>query len=142
MSRQDRSLARSGQFLLLAALAWSASACAATVSAGIPGPVYSEGRHDEGRYDYDGGPLSIPPGHLPPPGECRVWYPGVPPGQQPPPTSCDRAMYRAPAGAWVLYRPDRKEVHTRVIHDRRPGVVVDVRVFDAQRGRYLRSRRP
>jgi hypothetical protein len=31
----------------------------------------------------------IPPGHLPPPGECRVWYPGVPPGHQPPPFKCD-----------------------------------------------------
>jgi hypothetical protein len=30
----------------------------------------------------------IPSGHLPPPGECRVWYPGVPPGQQPPPFRC------------------------------------------------------
>jgi hypothetical protein len=30
----------------------------------------------------------IPPGHLPPPGECRTWYPGVPPGHQPPPHRC------------------------------------------------------
>ncbi len=30
----------------------------------------------------------IPPGHMPPPGECRVWQPGVPPGQQPPPYRC------------------------------------------------------
>ncbi|WP_149537586.1 hypothetical protein [Siccirubricoccus phaeus] len=27
----------------------------------------------------------IPPGHLPPPGEARAWYPGLPPGHQPPP---------------------------------------------------------
>ncbi|HEX8257297.1 MAG TPA: hypothetical protein VF589_06660 [Allosphingosinicella sp.] len=33
----------------------------------------------------------VPPGHLPPPGECRVWKPGVPPGHQPPPTSCRAA---------------------------------------------------
>jgi hypothetical protein len=33
----------------------------------------------------------IPPGHLPPPGECRVWYNGRPPGHQPPPTSCQEA---------------------------------------------------
>lgn len=33
----------------------------------------------------------IPPGHMPPPGECRVWYAGVPPGQQPPPTGCREA---------------------------------------------------
>lgn len=30
----------------------------------------------------------IPPGHYPPPGMCRVWYPGRPPGQQPPVTNC------------------------------------------------------
>ena len=30
----------------------------------------------------------IPPGHLPPPGECRVWRPGIPPGHQPPPFRC------------------------------------------------------
>jgi hypothetical protein len=29
----------------------------------------------------------IPPGHLPPPGECRVWYRGVSPGHQPPPSN-------------------------------------------------------
>ena len=30
----------------------------------------------------------IPPGHLPPPGECRAWYPDLPPGHQPPPFRC------------------------------------------------------
>ena len=35
------------------------------------------------------GRYGVPPGHLPPPGECRVWYPGVPPGHQPPPFKCD-----------------------------------------------------
>jgi len=33
----------------------------------------------------------VPPGHLPPPGACRVWYDGRPSGQQPPPTSCREA---------------------------------------------------
>ena len=27
----------------------------------------------------------IPPGHMPPPGEGRLWFPDRPPGQQPPP---------------------------------------------------------
>lgn len=31
---------------------------------------------------------SIPNGHLPPPGECRVWYPDRPAGHQPPPFKC------------------------------------------------------
>jgi hypothetical protein len=30
----------------------------------------------------------VPPGHLPPPGECRLWFPDRPPGQQPPPGRC------------------------------------------------------
>ena len=33
----------------------------------------------------------IPPGHLPPAGQCRVWYDNLPPGRQPAPTTCDRA---------------------------------------------------
>jgi len=30
----------------------------------------------------------VPPGHMPGPGMCRVWYPGVPPGHQPPAVPC------------------------------------------------------
>ena len=30
----------------------------------------------------------IPPGQMPPSGQCRVWYDGVPPGRQPRATSC------------------------------------------------------
>jgi hypothetical protein len=41
----------------------------------------------------------------------------------------------------IFYRPDREEVHARVIDRRRPGVVVEVRVYAAETGRYLRSRR-
>ncbi|MGH9383469.1 MAG: hypothetical protein ACRD2N_04180 [Vicinamibacterales bacterium] len=37
-----------------------------------------------------GGP-DIPPGQLPPPGTCRVWYEGLPPGRQPGPMSCREA---------------------------------------------------
>jgi hypothetical protein len=49
--------------------------------------------------------VDIPPGHMPPPGECRPWFPGAPPGRQPPPGDCDRLLDSAPAGAWVLFRP-------------------------------------
>jgi hypothetical protein len=34
-------------------------------------------------------PDSIPYGHRPPPGMCRVWLPGVAPGQQSPPVPCE-----------------------------------------------------
>lgn len=37
------------------------------------------------------GAQRVPPGHLPPPGQCRVWYDRRPPGQQPAPTSCANA---------------------------------------------------
>lgn len=52
----------------------------------------------------------IPPGHLPPPGECRVWYDGVPPGQQPPPTSCAEAhrMASRSRDARVIYGDDAR----------------------------------
>lgn len=59
----------------------------------------------QGRKDSQG----IPPGHLPPPGECRVWYDGRPPGQQPPPTDCREAERIASrdGNARVIYGEDR-----------------------------------
>ena len=47
----------------------------------------------------------VPAGHLPPAGECRVWYDGRPPGQQPPPTDC-RSAERVASREWdarVIY---------------------------------------
>jgi len=49
----------------------------------------------------------IPPGHLPPPGMCRVWHDGVPPGHQPPATSCAAARYEAArSGGRLIYGGD------------------------------------
>jgi hypothetical protein len=45
---------------------------------------------------------NIPPGHMPPPGQCRIWYPERPPGQQPPPGDCEELRYDVPPGAWLL----------------------------------------
>ncbi len=44
----------------------------------------------------------IPPGHYPPPGQCRVWVPGVPPGQQSPPGACATLRLRVPAHAYLI----------------------------------------
>ncbi|HJU64382.1 MAG TPA: hypothetical protein VJ596_01835 [Gemmatimonadaceae bacterium] len=123
------------------AVALAASGCTTTMIGGAPerapNVVVVQPEHDRR-------PLGVPPGHLPPPGECRLWFPGRPPGHQPRPGNCGRVEREAPAGAWVLYRPerDRRVVHARVIDPRRTGVVVVVRVYDANRGTYLRAERP
>ena len=46
---------------------------------------------------------NIPPGHLPPPGECRIWYSDRPPGHQPPPGDCRVLSSRVPPGAQLIY---------------------------------------
>ena len=85
--------------------------------------------------------LGIPPGHLPPPGQCKVWIPGDPPGHQAKARGCDGIEATAPAGSWVLYRPgkDKKVVHVREMDRREVGLVIHVRVYDASSGKYLRE---
>ncbi len=85
--------------------------------------------------------LKIPPGHYPPPGKCRVWYPGQPPGHQPPATSCHTARGDRPAGAWVLYRPpnEKKVIEVTAYDGLKPKVVVWVRLYDAKTGEFLRA---
>ena len=51
----------------------------------------------------DGTVFRIPPGHYPPPGACRIWFPERPPGQQPAPGECDVLDRRVPAGAYLIY---------------------------------------
>jgi hypothetical protein len=69
--------------------------------------------------------LKVPPGHLPPPGQCRVWLPNVPPGHQPAPQDCASASYSAPPGAWVITNQgDRYRVN--VYDVQRPNVLQQV----------------
>jgi len=78
-------------------------------------PVYGQDRSGPA----DRGPRGrhkarIPPGHLPPPGACRVWAPGRPPGHQSPPTSCRTAYRQARrSGALVVH-------HSGAVRGRRP----------------------
>lgn len=62
-----------------------------------------------GRYSADA--QGVPPGYLPPPGTCRVWYDGRPPGHQPEATSCAAAerVARRDRYARVIYGGDRRE---------------------------------
>jgi len=46
----------------------------------------------------------IPPGHMPPPGKCRIWFPDRPPGHQPPPGDCWQLERQVPPGAWLIRR--------------------------------------
>ena len=88
--------------------------------------------------------LDIPPGHLPPPGECRVWSPGKPPGHQPPPGPCERLRYRVPAGAWLIQRPSDKPEHVDVsVYDsHRPGIVITIGIFAVDTGAFIRQMSP
>ena len=64
------------------------------------------GRGNSGRREM--GPDKVPPGHLPAPGECRVWVDGVPPGRQAAPTDCATARRDARrSGGRVIYGSDR-----------------------------------
>ena len=80
--------------------------------------------------------LGIPPGHLPPPGLCKIWIPGNPPGRQAKARNCNNIERAAPAGSWILYRPseDRKVVRVQVVDSRRTGVIVHRRIYDVARG--------
>ncbi|MGH7674898.1 MAG: hypothetical protein ACREMV_06455 [Gemmatimonadales bacterium] len=90
--------------------------------------------------------IGVPPGHLPAVGYCRVWIPGTPPGRQPGQKSrrCQGIGAEAPAGSWILHRPstDPKLLHVRVVDSRRSGVVIRVRVYEADTGKFLREEAP
>ena len=70
----------------------------------VPSVAFAQGR-GRGNDRVGGGAQRVPPGHMPPPGQCRVWIDGRPPGQQPPPTDCrsaERAASRT-GNARVIY---------------------------------------
>ncbi|OPY77218.1 MAG: hypothetical protein A4E65_02816 [Syntrophorhabdus sp. PtaU1.Bin153] len=81
--------------------------------------------------------LSIPPGHYPPPGECRIWYPDRPPGQQPPSAGCSQV----PPGAWVITHPKDRSgyAHVTVYDPQRPGSVYVEGEFDIGSGTFIRA---
>jgi hypothetical protein len=58
-----------------------------------PRPVYQPAPHQA---------VHIPPGHMPPPGKCRIWYPDRPPGHQGPVGKCGKLQYQVPPGAILV----------------------------------------
>jgi hypothetical protein len=92
MRRQDRRVPRaaSGAVRVAMTAALLATTLAGCVVYREPAPVY----HEQ--------PVKVPPGHLPPPGQCRIWYPGTPPGHQPPPGPCHVLRHQVPAGAILV----------------------------------------
>jgi hypothetical protein len=77
------------------------SGCAALGTVRVERESGSVTVHQGERY-YSDAPPAIPPGHMPPPGKCRIWYPDLPPGQQPPPGDCRELAYGLPPGTWLI----------------------------------------
>lgn len=77
---------------------------AALVVASLAGCV-AYGGHGGAPYHgrYPASSVNIPEGHMPPPGECRIWYPDRPPGQQPPPGDCRELQHHVPPGAILVH---------------------------------------
>jgi hypothetical protein len=71
-------------------------------------------RNEGGRYSAEA--QGIPPGYLPAPGMCRVWYDGRPPGHQPRATRCPDAerVARRDRAARVVYGGDRLPASPRL----------------------------
>lgn len=83
--------------------------CSRQMATGTPVPRDPDGRvvavrgNAGGNGGIHGRSVHIPPGHYPPPGECRIWYPSRPPGHQPPSGRCERFVGHVPFGAFLLY---------------------------------------
>lgn len=77
------------------------------------------------------GDLGIPKGHLPPPSECKVWFPGKPRGHQPPPQSCASALRSVPLGAWVITH-EGSRYKVSIFDGVKRGVLEEVLYYSAQ----------
>lgn len=69
------------------------------ISIGTGGSGGPRGRHEG---PSPSGNHAIPPSHMPPAGQCRIWHHGREPGQQPPPGDCKKLRKRVPQGASLV----------------------------------------
>lgn len=74
--------------------------------------------------------LDIPAGQLPPPGECKLWYPERPDGQQPPPEPCSDLVASAPTDTVVI------DHDARILLDRRG--LMSVNALAMELGKFLK----
>ena len=86
----------------------------------------------------------IPPGvpfkFIPSPGKCRVWYPDRPADQQSPSEKCLEITGDVPPGAWLVYGgPKIKTYRIEEYDPQRPGVVIWIRYYELESGRFLRQ---
>lgn len=90
--------------------------------------------------------LDIPPGHLPPPGKCRIWIPGKPAGHQSPPGNCHELASKVPPGAWLITREGTgkgdNDIKVSFYHPRKRGVVVEIKIFDYDTGNFKKELKP
>ncbi len=72
---------------------------------GYPQGGYPQDGYPQNGYPHSnpGQPAMVPPGHMPPPGLCRIWYPDRPPGHQPAPDRCGKLQHHVPPGAYLIY---------------------------------------
>ncbi len=81
-------------------LRWVAALLATAALSGCA--VYADGYGYGTGYPVHERSSGVPSGHLPPPGECRIWYPDRPAGQQPPPGDCAELRYHVPPGGRLI----------------------------------------
>ena len=115
--------------------------CAAALFCVVGMASADQKKHDSGKggsYFHKHGytRLNIPPGHYPPPGGCRLWFPDRPPGHQPPPGKCSPV----PPGAWVIRHPQDLpgHVHVVVYEPQRPNAVLAIGEFETASGVFVR----
>ena len=155
MTHEPRTMAfgSARAFFLLAAL--GALACGGTRSSGVDarpaegfGPAAVTAADDPAAPEDDrsgAAHYDIPPGFLPPPGQCRIWEPGEPPDQQKdryPIGRCSQLREAIPEGAWLVYRPTDDAKHVRVWLYGSEREVLQQRIYDIETGALIRHVAP
>lgn len=113
---------------LLFLVAGFLGSCAPIIVARAPIPIPGP-RKVEKRGEWSLHALGIPNGHMPPPGSCRIWYPGRPPGHQPPPFKCGVGRLSIPLGTFLVQRLDGQFIQVDEYDAKRPNFVVRTGTF-------------